>query len=107
MMPTTTTARRVFPMDLPPAIADAICREPDHEPHWLALSRYLDDNGEYDLAMVVRHHCPVFRESSDSGRSVEDGLRTFSVRDAARVARRAREAEERELTDRAHYLTRS
>jgi hypothetical protein len=40
MMPTTTTAHRVFPMDIPSAIFDAIRREPDHEPHWLALEAH-------------------------------------------------------------------
>ena len=86
-------------MDLPPAILDAICREPDHEPHWLALARHLDDNGHYDLAVVVRCHWPVFVADMRRGHSVDDSLRWWCPRDAAMVARRTREAEERRTSD--------
>jgi len=72
---------------------DAIRRDPDDEPHWLALARHLDDNGEYDLATVVRCHWPAIREDMRNGHAVEDSLRRLSSRGAARVARRAREAE--------------
>ena len=43
MLPTTTTARRVFPMDLPPAILDAIRHDPDHEAHWLCDGHAVED----------------------------------------------------------------
>ena len=37
-----------------PAILDRIRHEPDHEPNWFALADWFRDNGQNDLAAVVR-----------------------------------------------------
>jgi hypothetical protein len=87
---------------VPLAILDAIRQQPDHEPHWLALAAYLHDNGEYDLATVIRGYRLSVRDCLRDGNSVEQAVeryRAIGPRLLARIARRAREAEERAITD--------
>jgi hypothetical protein len=76
-----------------PAILNRIRADPDAEVHWLALAAHLHDNGEYDLATVVRHHWLALRDTLAQGATLEAVL-AFRARDAARIARQAREAEE-------------
>ena len=81
-------------------ILDRIRGEPDHEPHWLALADHLRDNGEYDLAVIMRHHWDPARDSLKDGLTVEqaiDQFRTMPPRIMRRIATRARESEERGL----------
>jgi hypothetical protein len=84
-------------------ILDRIRQHPDHEPHWLALSAHLNDNGEYDLARVIQAHWPVCREIVRAGKSTEEALnriRKIGGRGLARLAQKSREREERGLADR-------
>jgi uncharacterized protein (TIGR02996 family) len=87
-------------MSLPPAILDAIRDRPDDEAGWLALADHLRDNGEYDLATVVRGYWLSVRDCLREGDSVEQAVeryRAIGPRMLARIARRAREAEENHL----------
>jgi hypothetical protein len=87
-----------------PAILDRIRAEPDAEAGWLALAAHLHDNGEYDLAVIMRHHWDAARDSLKDGLTVEqaiDQFRTMPPRIMRRIATRARESEERGLSDRA------
>jgi hypothetical protein len=78
---------------VPLAILDAIRQQPDHEPHWLALAAHLSDNGECDLATVVRHHWPVLRDNLAAGVTIEETLRRIGPRMLRRIATQARQAE--------------
>jgi hypothetical protein len=84
-------------MDIPPAILDAIRREPDHEPHWLALAQYFRDNGNDDLAIVVRHHWQALQDNVASGMPPERVLAEMPEWAVQVLAQKAREAEERAL----------
>jgi hypothetical protein len=67
----------------------------------LTLAAHLQDNGEYDLAVIVRPRWGAVREYLFDGLTVEqavDRFRQMSHRDMRRTAGRAREAEERELS---------
>jgi len=79
-----------------PALFDAIRREA----HWLALAAHLNDNGEYDLAVVVRGWWDVARDGLRDELTPEQVIvrfRAWPPRLLRRLARRARDADEREL----------
>jgi hypothetical protein len=77
-----------------PAILDRIRQEPDHEPHWFALARWFCDNGQNDLAAVVRVFWPAMRDSLGPQRTLEQVL-AIAPQDLARLAIVARRVEER------------
>jgi len=92
MMLTTTTARRDFPMDIPPTILDAIRSAPSHEPHWLTLAKHYHDKGNDDLVLVVRHHWQCLRDTVANGMPPEQVIAEMSdwlVRQLAQDARKA------------------
>ena len=75
-----------------PAILDAIREEPDDGPRWLALAGWLLDNGRDDEAAAVRVYWPVLRDNLTASVSLDETLRQVK-QNAARLGRRAREAE--------------
>jgi hypothetical protein len=80
------------------AILDRIRAKPDDEAGWLALAAHLHDNGEYDSAVIVRHHWDISRDSLRDGLTVAQAIdrwRALGARGLRQIARRAREAEER------------
>jgi uncharacterized protein (TIGR02996 family) len=80
--------------DLPDLLA-AIRDRPGDEAGWLALSAWLWDNGRDDEAVVVRVYWPTLRDNvTVCGVSLHGTLRKVA-RNAARLARRAREVEAR------------
>jgi uncharacterized protein (TIGR02996 family) len=79
-----------------PAILDTIRHQPDDERHWLALASWLWDNGRDDEATVVRVFWPTLRENLRDGVSLDETLRQVEE-NAGRLAKQAREAEDREL----------
>jgi hypothetical protein len=85
-----------------PAILGLIRADPDAETHWSAVADHLRDNGEYDLAIVVRGYWLSVRDCLRDGDSVEQAVeryRAIGPRMLARIARRVREAEERRTSD--------
>jgi hypothetical protein len=76
---------------IPPAILDAIGREPGVERHWFALAAHLHDEGHDDLAAVVRGFWPAMRDNLAAGDSLESTL-AIAPRDMARLAKLARAA---------------
>jgi hypothetical protein len=92
---------RRFLVDISPAILDRIRREPDAEAGWLALAAHVHDNGEYDLATIIRNHWDISRDSLRDGLTVAQAIdrwRALGARGLRQIAMRAREAEERGLT---------
>jgi hypothetical protein len=83
-----------------PTILDRIRREPRHEAHWLALSDELRDNGQDDLALVVRGYCPLLGKVVADGKTPEEALRFFTSAGIRRLARRLRADQERGLDHR-------
>jgi hypothetical protein len=80
------------------APADILARiqaEPNVEAHWLMLVAHLCDNGQDDLAAVVRGFWPVLAENLAAGTTLEETLR-IAPGDVRRLARVVRNAEERE-----------
>jgi|GEM_PF-3171620 len=81
-------------------ILDRIHCEPDAEAGWLALAGHLDDNGEYDLATIIRNHWDISRDSLRDGLTMAQAIdrwRALGARGLRQIARQARAAEERGL----------
>jgi len=81
-------------MIAPADILAHIQAEPNVEAHWLELAAYLRDNGDDDLAAVVRGFWPVLAENLAAGETLGETLR-IAPDDLRRLARVARIAEER------------
>ena len=78
-----------------PDLLDAIRRRPGDEAAWLAPTAWLWDHGRDDEAVVVRVYWPTLRDNvTVCGVSLHETLRKVA-RNAARLARRSREVEER------------
>jgi hypothetical protein len=86
-----------MPMDIAPAILDALRREPDHESHWLALAQHFRDNGDDDFPIVVRHHWQALRDTVASGMPPEQVLAELPEWVVQELAQMSGEAEERGL----------
>jgi hypothetical protein len=79
-----------------PALLDRLREQPDDASRWLALSRWLADNGRDDEAVAVRVFWPTFRDSVSDGVSLEAALADLA-RHAQILGDVAREIEERRL----------
>jgi hypothetical protein len=77
-----------------PALINALHENPADESRWLALSRWMPDNGRDDEAAAVRVFWPTLRDNVRSGASPGRTLRELA-RCAGRSGRRAREIEGR------------
>jgi hypothetical protein len=82
-------------MIAPADILAHIQAEPTVEAHWLKLAAHLRDNGQDDLAAVVRGFWPVLAENLAAGTTMEETLQ-IAPGDVRRLARVARNAEERD-----------
>jgi hypothetical protein len=77
-----------------PAILDSIRESPDDQSRWLALSRWLSDNGRDDESVAVRLFWPTLRDSvTVEGKTVDE---TFAevTRHATLLGKLARQVEE-------------
>jgi hypothetical protein len=76
------------------AILDQIRTHPDREVGWLDLAAHWHDNGDYDLATVLRNRWPLVRESMLSPQRLPleraiDWLRQRGSRPIRRLAAKA------------------
>jgi hypothetical protein len=81
-----------------PSLLAALKANPDDEARWLLLARSFQDQGRDDEAAVLRVFWPAIRETLAVGRTLESSLDVVR-RNAKRLGRRAREVEERVVTD--------
>ena len=76
-------------------LLNAIRSDPDDETRWLALAQHLDDGGEYGLAILLRTHWRICRQSLRNGGTVEqvvERMRGISLSELARLAEQAADA---------------
>jgi hypothetical protein len=76
-----------------PALLDAIHEGPDNGPRWLALARWLLDNGRDDEAAAARVYWPVLRDNL--ARASLKATRADVARHAKVLGERAQEVERR------------
>ena len=91
------SSRSTFRAHMFQTLLNAIRSDPDDEVRWLALAQYLDNRGDYDLAVVLSAHWRVCRQCLRDGDTVEQAVervRELSVLDPARLAALSRETDQ-------------